>query len=60
MLLGGSQAIGKLTFEGLAGELQCVTDHPDFDALTNKTVLTLAGPLFKGRHHRRGNRSENE
>lgn len=57
------QAIGKLTFEGLAEELRCVTNHPDFDALTNKAVLTLAGPLFKtreGKHYKRGNRSENE
>ena len=58
------EALGQLTFDGLAEELRCVTNHPDFSALTNKAVLQLAGPLYKtrdGRHYRRrGNQTENE
>ena len=58
------QAIGKLTFEGTAEELRCVTNHADFPALINRAVLQLAGPLFKTRegkrYKRRANQPENE
>lgn len=45
------QAVGKLTFEGI--EAKCVTEHPDFAALTNATVLQNVGPLLRGKTGRR-------
>ncbi|KAL9951176.1 hypothetical protein ACROYT_G043794 [Oculina patagonica] len=45
------QAVGKLTFEGI--EAKCVTDHPDFAALTNAAVLQNVGPLLRGKTGRR-------
>ncbi|XP_065054113.1 uncharacterized protein LOC135690367 [Rhopilema esculentum] len=58
------QAIGQLVFQGTAEELRCVTNHPDFSALSNKTVLKLAGSLFKTRdgkcYKRQANQTENE
>ena len=54
------QAIGKLTFEGIAEEVRCITKHPDFSALVNKSVLMLAGPLFKTREGRRYKKQANQ
>eukprot|EP00112_Aurelia_sp_Birch-Aquarium-sp1_P021545 Seg5830.2 transcript_id=Seg5830.2/GoldUCD/mRNA.D3Y31 product="hypothetical protein" protein_id=Seg5830.2/GoldUCD/D3Y31 len=58
------EALGKLTFEGIAEETPCVTMHPDYAALTNHTVLKQVGPLLKDRngrgYRRRGNQSEND
>ena len=48
------QAIGRLGFEGL--NVQCITDHNDYDAMTNQTVLFNVGPLIKdanGKRYRR-------
>ena len=44
------EAVGKLTFEGIEGN--CILDHPDFDALTNGTVLEQVCPLMKDRKGR--------
>ena len=47
---------GKFTFVGLNAE--CVLNHPDFSALTNRTVLEQVGPFLQGkdgRHYRRRN-----
>lgn len=43
-------AMAKLTFEGIEGN--CVLDHPDFDALTNATVLEQVCPLMKDKEGR--------
>ena len=40
-------AIAKLNFDGI--EARCVTEHPDFAALTNTTVLQHVGPLLRGK-----------
>ncbi|KAK3736084.1 hypothetical protein QZH41_019131 [Actinostola sp. cb2023] len=39
-----ANCLGRFTFEGLnAG---CILTHPDYQAMTNKTVLEHVGPLF--------------
>eukprot|EP00112_Aurelia_sp_Birch-Aquarium-sp1_P007097 Seg1775.3 transcript_id=Seg1775.3/GoldUCD/mRNA.D3Y31 product="hypothetical protein" protein_id=Seg1775.3/GoldUCD/D3Y31 len=57
-----AEAYGKVVFEGL--NFNCVVQHEDFKALTNKTVLLQVGPLLKdneGRTYRRKqDQSENE
>ena len=44
--------------------ISCITEHEDYTALTNKTVLSLVGPLLRcrnGRSYRHSaNQSENE
>jgi len=57
-------ARGKLTFDGSIERISCVTEHPDYLALTNNTVLRQVAPLIcdkNGRTYRRKNgTSENE
>ncbi len=57
-----AEAYGKVVFEGL--DLDCVVQHEDFKALTNKTVLLQVGPLLKDkegrRYRRKKDQSENE
>lgn len=55
------QARGKFMFEGL--DADCILNHPDFAALTNRTVLHNVGPLLRdkdGRHYRQRNNAENK
>jgi len=56
-----ANCLGRFTFEGLnAG---CILTHPDYQAMTNKTVLEHVGPLFtdkEGRHYRQREHAENE
>jgi len=53
-----------LMFDGSVENINCITKHADFDALTNKTVLKQVAPLLRdkqGRRYRRQpGRSENE
>ncbi len=57
-----AEAYGKVVFEGL--DLDCVVQHEDFKALTNKTALLQVGPLLKDkegrRYRRKKDQSENE
>lgn len=49
-------ALRKLTFDGSIERLNCVTQHEDFEALTNRTVLLQVAPLLRdknGRGYRR-------
>ena len=50
-------ATGKLIFvAGSIERISCITQHEDFSALTNKTVLLQVAPLLKdknGRGYRR-------
>ncbi|KAK3712969.1 hypothetical protein QZH41_000638 [Actinostola sp. cb2023] len=56
-----ANCLGRFTFEGLnAG---CILTHPDYQAMTNKTVLEHVGPLFtdkEGKHYRKREHAENE
>lgn len=53
-----------MVFDGTIERIRCITEHEDYAALTNKTVLSLVGPLLRcrnGRSYRRSaNQSENE
>ena len=53
-----------LTFDGSIECISCVTQHEDFTALTNRTVLLQVAPLLRdkeGRKYRcRAGVSENE
>ena len=49
-------ARAKLTFDGSIERLSCVTQHEDYEALTNRTVLLQVAPLLRdknGRSYRR-------
>ena len=52
------EAYGKVAFEGLP--LDCVVQHEDFKALTNKTVLQLVSPLLRDREGRKYQRNKNQ
>lgn len=59
-----TNAIGKLVFDGSIERVSCITQHEDYEALINKTVLLQVAPLLRdqnGRGYRRQNgASENE
>ena len=44
--------IGKLTFDGSIERISCVTEHEDYHALTNKTVLLQVASLLKDKNER--------
>ena len=44
-----AEAIGKLAFDGLIDQIQCVTSHPDYIAVTNQTNLKMVAPFLKDR-----------
>ena len=49
-------ARAKVTFDGSIERLSCVTQHEDYEALTNRTVLLQVAPLLRdknGRSYRR-------
>lgn len=54
----------KLLFDASIEKFKCVTQHEDFAAMTNRTVLTQVGPMLKDRngkgYRRRTGQSENE
>ena len=55
---------GKMVFDGSIEKISCITQHEDYDAITNRAVLVKAAPLLRtkdGRtYRRRGGVSENE
>eukprot|EP00112_Aurelia_sp_Birch-Aquarium-sp1_P006815 Seg1745.3 transcript_id=Seg1745.3/GoldUCD/mRNA.D3Y31 product="hypothetical protein" protein_id=Seg1745.3/GoldUCD/D3Y31 len=55
---------GKMVFDGSIEHINCITEHEDYGALTNTTVLRQAGPLLKrkdgGYYRKKKNISENE
>ncbi|PFX13810.1 hypothetical protein AWC38_SpisGene22077 [Stylophora pistillata] len=57
-------ARGKLTFDGSIERISCITQHADYLALTNSTVLRQVAPLLRDRngktYRRRNGTSENE
>ena len=58
-----AQLGGKLVFDGSIERISCVTEHEDYQAVTNKEVLLLAGPLLRrrnGRKYRKGGNPENQ
>ena len=54
----------KLTFDGSIERISCVTQHEDYLAMANSTVLSYVGPLLhdkNGRsYRRRAGQSQNE
>ena len=47
---------GKLVFDGSIKRISCITEHEDYAALTNRTVLLQVAPLLRnkdGRSYRR-------
>ena len=49
-------ASGKMVFDGSIERITCITQHEDYTALTNRTVLLQVAPLLKdkdGRTYRR-------
>ena len=47
---------GKLVFDGSIERISCITQHEDYAALSNRTVLLQAAPLLRnkdGRSYRR-------
>lgn len=57
-------ASGKMAFDGSIERISCITQHEDYGALTNRTVLLQVSPLLRdkdGRIYRRRSRvPENE
>ncbi|KAK3743476.1 hypothetical protein QZH41_003290 [Actinostola sp. cb2023] len=55
---------GLMVFDGSIEHIKCITQHEDFDAMTNKAVLLQVAPLLKDKHggsyRRRDGVSENE
>ena len=55
---------GKMVFDGSIEKISCITQHEDYDAITNRAVLVQVAPLLRtkdGRtYHCRGGVSENE
>ena len=55
---------GKMVFDGSIEHINCITEHEDYSALTNTTVLRQAGPLLRrkdgGYYRKKKNTSENE
>ena len=53
-----------MVFDGSIEKISCITQHEDYDAITNRAVLVQAAPLLRtkdGRtYRRRGGVSENE
>ena len=58
------EAIGKLVFDGTIEKIKCITQHEDYKAHTNESVLLDVAPLLRdknGRSYRRASgQSRNE
>ncbi|XP_022791635.1 uncharacterized protein LOC111330910 [Stylophora pistillata] len=54
----------KMVFDGSIERIKCITQHEDYDAITNRAVLLQVAPLLRnqdgGTYRRRGGMSENE
>ena len=57
-------AVGKLVFDGSIDHIKCITEHEDYVALSNLTVLRQVAPLLKHRdgstYKKHSGGSENE
>ena len=55
---------GKMVFDGSIERINCITEHEDHDAITNRAVLVHVTPLLQDKcgktYGRRGGVSENE
>lgn len=55
---------GKMVFDGSIERINCITEHEDYDAITNRAVLVQVAPLLRDKcgktYRRRGGVSENE
>ncbi|XP_078362737.1 uncharacterized protein LOC144646903 [Oculina patagonica] len=53
-----------MLFDGSIERINCITEHPDYDAITNRAVLLQVAPLLRnkdgGVYRRRSGISENE
>ncbi|XP_028416841.1 uncharacterized protein LOC114541050 [Dendronephthya gigantea] len=47
-----AEAVHKLIFDGSIEKFKCVTQHEDYAAMTNRTVLENVGPMLKDRNGR--------
>ena len=45
-----ANAIGKLVFDGSIETIRCITEHEDYGALTNRTVLLQVAPLLRDKN----------
>ena len=48
-----NEAQGTLVFDGSIEHISCITEHEDFIAMSNTSVLKNAGPLLKDRQGRK-------
>ena len=57
-------ASGKMVFDGSIENIECITQHEDYAAMSNKTVLLQVAPLLRNQDgqsfRRRNGVSENE
>jgi hypothetical protein len=57
-------ALGKMAFDGSIENIKCITEHEDYGAMSNKTVLLQVAPLLRNKdgikYKRRAGTSENE
>ena len=55
---------GKMVFDGSIKRINCITEHKDYDAITNRAVLVQVALLLQGKwgktYRRHGGVSENE
>ena len=58
-----ANASAKLTFDGSIERISCITQHEDYMALTNRTMLLQVAPLLRDKdgrtYHRRAGVPEN-
>ena len=43
-------AVGKLVFDGSIKRINCITEHEDYTALTNRIVLLEVAPLLRDKN----------
>ena len=59
-----TNASGKMVFDGSIERISCITEHDDYDAITNRAVLVQVAPLLRDKdgrtYRRRAGVSENE
>ena len=47
-----AQASQKLMFDGSIERISCITQHEDYSAMTNRSVLSQVAPLLRDRNGR--------
>ena len=45
-------ASGKMAFDGSIEKIKCITEHEDYDAISNKAVLLQVAPLLRNKDGR--------